>query len=436
MDQLLSYGEVNYDSNGDKIGTITTHKTYIHDDQGKNQGNPERINNFKFEGILYEYAILEYSGRKLTKIKVYDLLNILQHEIEYTYNDQGHRTSKTIDGVTTYYTLSGNKVLYETNNIYGIIYTYDVDGSLIGFSYDDNINDGTSYEDYFYARNLQGDISKILKVSGSEKIILVEYEYDAWGKLIKTDYSTAGEELFNINPYTYRGYRYDKEIDLYYLNSRFYDANIGRFLNADGLLGQQGNILGHNMFAYTENNPVMYTDISGYAPEFINVLELVGVAVISVSAIVIGVFALATATIVAPLVAVLLICAGASVLLNMAVIGRAQYNHSISDGRSGSSLYDDVVDSVGSNSMDRVLYHTATKMMFDIADKGIGSGVALLLVSKNPVNIVSYSKVYSKVSYLPFVFLGITSYKTTRAYTDENYSYEYARRLGWSPWED
>lgn len=55
---------------------------------------------------------------------------------------------------------------------------------------------------------------------------------------------------------------------MYYLNSRFYDANIGRFINANGLLGPQGDTLGHNMFAYTQNNPVMYTDISGYAPEW------------------------------------------------------------------------------------------------------------------------------------------------------------------------
>jgi RHS repeat-associated protein len=45
---------------------------------------------------------------------------------------------------------------------------------------------------------------------------------------------------------------------LYYLNSRFYSSETHRFLNADGLLGQQGNILGHNMYAYTQNNPVMY----------------------------------------------------------------------------------------------------------------------------------------------------------------------------------
>jgi len=73
-----------------------------------------------------------------------------------------------------------------------------------------------------------------------------------------------------INPYTYRGYRYDNETALYYLNSRYYDANIGRFINADGLLGQKGNILGHNMYAYTQNNPVMYTDSTGYAPNWWN----------------------------------------------------------------------------------------------------------------------------------------------------------------------
>ena len=83
--------------------------------------------------------------------------------------------------------------------------------------------------------------------------------YNAWGKLLEIEGSLKNT-IGIYNPYRYRGYRYDEEIAMYYLNSRFYDPNIGRFINADGLLGSQGNILGHNMYAYTSNNPVMYID--------------------------------------------------------------------------------------------------------------------------------------------------------------------------------
>jgi RHS repeat-associated protein len=72
-----------------------------------------------------------------------------------------------------------------------------------------------------------------------------------------------------INQYRYRGYRYDSEVNLYYLNSRYYNPETARFINADGIIGQVGNIQSTNMFAYCANNPVMYTDISGMFPKSI-----------------------------------------------------------------------------------------------------------------------------------------------------------------------
>ncbi len=167
---------------------------------------------------------------------------------------------KTIDNDTITYHLQGDKVLYETDGTYGIIYTYDFDGTLISFNYDSNVDVSPSGTEYYYLRNQQSDITKIIDNDGN---IVVEYYYDAWGNIIKT-VDTSGISLADINPYRYRGYRYDEETSLYYLNSRYYNPNIGRFINADGLLGAQGNILGHNMFAYTENNPVNNVDPTGY----------------------------------------------------------------------------------------------------------------------------------------------------------------------------
>jgi RHS repeat-associated protein len=115
-------------------------------------------------------------------------------------------------------------------------------------------------EEYFYVYNLQGDVVGLLDSSGQE---VVTYQYDTWGKAVSitgTKASTVGEK----NPYRYRGYRYDSETKLYYLNARYYNPEWGRFLNADTFRGLTGDLLSHNAFAYAKNNPVMYVDPTGY----------------------------------------------------------------------------------------------------------------------------------------------------------------------------
>ncbi|MGM9636901.1 MAG: RHS repeat-associated core domain-containing protein [Eubacteriales bacterium] len=88
------------------------------------------------------------------------------------------------------------------------------------------------------------------------------YSYDAWGNVLITRNSATGTNGYAVyNPFLYRGYYYDTELGLYYLNSRYYDPNTGRFINADGQLN--GGLLGYNLFAYCENNPVNYYDPTG-----------------------------------------------------------------------------------------------------------------------------------------------------------------------------
>ena len=77
--------------------------------------------------------------------------------------------------------------------------------------------------------------------------------------------NSAGTTLINRNPYLYRGYRYDRETGLYYLNSRYYDPETGRFINADGLVSTGQGVLGNNMFAYCLNNPANGTDDDGFS---------------------------------------------------------------------------------------------------------------------------------------------------------------------------
>ncbi len=92
---------------------------------------------------------------------------------------------------------------------------------------------------------------------------LASYGYDAWGNVVSvTDTSTTG--IASINPIRYRGYYYDTDLDLYYLQSRYYNPKIGRFLNADSQLNQDDGPLGFNMFAYCNNNPVNMCDPDGH----------------------------------------------------------------------------------------------------------------------------------------------------------------------------
>jgi len=113
---------------------------------------------------------------------------------------------------------------------------------------------------YLYVKNLQGDIIAITDVDGNIK---VEYTYDAWGKLLSTT-GTMASTLGVDNPFRYRGYFYDTETSLYYLQSRYYNPDMGRFINADGQINK--GLLGTNLFAYCYNNPVNMVDYDGNDP--------------------------------------------------------------------------------------------------------------------------------------------------------------------------
>ncbi len=93
-------------------------------------------------------------------------------------------------------------------------------------------------------------------------MLVASYEYDAFGSCTLTTH-VSGETIGELNPIRYRGYYYDSETGLYYLQSRYYNANVGRFLNADGYVSTGQGVLGHNMFAYCGNNPVRSCDPCG-----------------------------------------------------------------------------------------------------------------------------------------------------------------------------
>ena len=139
------------------------------------------------------------------------------------YNDSGKRIRKTVNGVTTDFYLDGSAILMQTSS----------DGSRIDFFYDDKGNVfAMKYQNemYFYRKKFfLGDILGILDSHGTE---LVNMSIIPGENLLNlTDYSSNG--LGRRNPFRFKGYYYDEELGMYYLNSRYYDPETGRFVNAD-----------------------------------------------------------------------------------------------------------------------------------------------------------------------------------------------------------
>jgi RHS repeat-associated protein len=151
--------------------------------------------------------------------------------------------------VTTGYTLEGANVLKEVAGEDTIWYDYDAAGNILAMTLN-----GTTY---YYEKNVQGDVIGIIDDTGTK---VVSYVYDSWGKIISTTGSMASTVGVK-NPYRYRGYRYDSETGLYYLQSRYYDADMRRFVNADFQLNPE--VMGKNLFSYCENNPIVNEDSLG-----------------------------------------------------------------------------------------------------------------------------------------------------------------------------
>ena len=130
--------------------------------------------------------------------------------------------------------------------------------------------------------NSRGAVDTLYNVSGD---VVAKYTYDSWGNTISvTDANgkaiTSPNHIGNINPIRYRGYYYDTETGLYYLQSRYYNPTVGRFLNADIYCDTQSSILGTNMFAYCGNNPVMFVDYNGFDFTWATVFDIIAASIV------------------------------------------------------------------------------------------------------------------------------------------------------------
>ncbi len=177
----------------------------------------------------------------------------------YYYDMDGSRRKKIVDGVTHSYLWYDGKPVKESYTGNTMFFLYDQDGRPFVLIHNSTV--------YYYITNLQGDETQLVDASGAT---VASYEYDPYGNITYSSGSMA-----EINPLRYRGYYYDSETGLYYLNSRYYDPATGRFLNADSYASTGQGALGYNMFAYCNNNSISYSDNSGLRMEYANA-DLIG----------------------------------------------------------------------------------------------------------------------------------------------------------------
>lgn len=265
---LISKMTYEYDNENwsDQLTKINE-KTIIYDDIG----NPIQIgSNIHLNWI---------NGRELKEYN--DGIN----QIKYKYNISGVRTEKIINNDKTSYFIEGSNIVFEKNGKNMLYYIRSNMDDLLGFKYNDRT--------YYYVKNIHDDIIAILNSSNQ---IVAKYQYDSWGNILSitdsqgNDISADINHIANINPYRYRSYYYDKEIKMYYLNDRYYNPLIGRFINPDITTGEVGgNIIGHNMYQYAFNNSINFDDSNGDWPKWLkkSIKKIaIGAAVIAVGVII------------------------------------------------------------------------------------------------------------------------------------------------------
>ncbi len=176
----------------------------------------------------------------------------------------GLRTYKKVGSTVHEYEYSGDKLIYEKRGDTRFYYRYDSYGNIASIRR--LMADGSDFT-LFPITNARGDVVEVRLSNGN---LYARYIYDSWGNIVSVRNPNGYEitdpnHYANQNPFRYRGYYYDAESGLYYLQSRYYDPVTGRFVNGDSQLNTE-SVLGFNMYAYCYNNPVTYVDSEGNRP--------------------------------------------------------------------------------------------------------------------------------------------------------------------------
>jgi len=208
---------------------------------------------------------LEWEGKKL----------IRYGNIEFEYNEEGQRIKKiTSDSIFEYIYANGNLIRTVSyakltpNSKTMIDYNYDETGQVIGLSYNN--------KQYFYLRDILGNINKIIDKNGN---VMVSYSYDGYGNHISTAEGSIETFLLNNNIFLYKGYYYDVETNLFLVSSRYYSPELCRWISPDDIeYLDPESVNGLNLYCYCLNNPIMYVDPTGH---FAISTFLIGLAVTS-----------------------------------------------------------------------------------------------------------------------------------------------------------
>ena len=252
---------------------------------------PDRLTTYGLSNISYNssgyptvYGSKHFDWSKGKLVKYYDeedpTGSISSESTEFTYNGFGQRTSKeytynpgadysgdfTTGKETKYeYDHSGRLIREITTEYFTesatqtreFIFLYDESG-MIGFMY--SFNNATP-QAYYYRKNLLGDVIAIYNTSGAK---VVEYAYDAWGNCTIKG-TTTNYVIAYANPIRYRGYYFDEDTNLYYLNARYYSPEFRRFISPDGTnYLDPKSVNGLNLYCYCGNDPINFVDPSGH----------------------------------------------------------------------------------------------------------------------------------------------------------------------------
>ena len=264
--------EYNY-QNGN-ITSVTQNGTVIKTYGYTNSSWSDLLTSFNGQTITYDEIgnPLQYrDGMSFTWAKGRQLQSVTKDGLtaSYTYDENGLRLSKTVNGVTTnIFRTNGQMVGMNSSDGKDMTFMLDGNGNVYGVHYDHYSSNQPKSETYYFAFNAQGDVIGIYEFSGR---LMATYDYDEWGNctvnVLAADNNghavDSPDHIAYANPFRYRGYFYDAETGFYYLNSRYYDPGTGRFVNADGFVQTGQGILDKNMFAYCGNNPVNRTDSNG-----------------------------------------------------------------------------------------------------------------------------------------------------------------------------
>ncbi len=251
---ILSKKEYAYTTGA--LGTAIDTVSYVYDTGGWG----DLLKTFDGQAITYDNIgnPLTIGNRSFTWKHGRELATLTENGVTWTntYNADGLRISRTNGTLTYKYYYSGGQLVRIGVGSKYLDISYDASGVPMALYYSGYQVDNAHY---YFVTNLQGDVIAILDDAGTA---VVTYTYDAWGNILTVG-GTMADTLGVYNPLRYRGYVYDQETSLYYLQSRYYDPEMGRFLNVDIYASTGQGFVGTNTFAFCNNNPINYCDPSG-----------------------------------------------------------------------------------------------------------------------------------------------------------------------------